>query len=136
MPKASLMRIVNFTATHHYGRADRSRAWNEARFGDQVHPHEHEYQLEVTVEGEPDPETSFVVDLPELDAVLAVLVGPLDGGNLNETIPEVREGDIQPSTEALARWFWERIGPRVPGEARLRRIRLWESGALAGQVDG
>ncbi len=134
MPKASLMRVVNFVAMHHYGRPDRPEAWNQARFGDQVHPHEHEYQLEVMVEGEPDPETGFVVDLEELDAVLAVIVGPLDGTSLNESIPEVRDGVMQPSTESLARWFWDRIRPRVPGEARLRRIRVWESGALAGQV--
>jgi 6-pyruvoyltetrahydropterin/6-carboxytetrahydropterin synthase len=136
MPVARLVRVIEFTARHHYGRSDRSDEWNQARFGDQRRPHEHTYRLEVTVEGEVDPETGFVVDLPRLDALLASVVSPLEGADLNRAVPPVREGAMQPSTEGLALWFRSQLVSQVPGTARLRRIRLWESDTLAGEVDG
>lgn len=134
MPTTSLIRVAVFSARHRYERADRSAAWNEARFGDQRHAHPHEYRLEVTIEGAPDPQTGFVTDLTELDAILDEITGPLDGADLNDAIPEVREGTMQPSTEALARWFWERLSARFEAPARLRRVRVWESDRLGGEV--
>lgn len=135
MPTASLIRAVTFSARHHYGRPDRSEEWNEARFGPQRTPHAHDYRVEVTVSGPLDPDTGFVTDLGHLDAALREVVEPLDGADLNEAVPEVREGTMQPSTEALALWLRGRLAPRVPAPARLRRIRVWESGRLAGEVE-
>jgi 6-pyruvoyltetrahydropterin/6-carboxytetrahydropterin synthase len=136
MPTVALLRTVTFSAHHHYGRSDRSPEWNRERFGAQRHPHRHDYRLEVEVEGTPDPETGFVVDLPTLDHLLGKVVSPLDNGDLNQAIPEIREGTMQPSTESLALWFWNRLSPQIPDGARLRRVRVWESGTLAGEVEG
>lgn len=135
MPTASLVRITTFSARHHYERADRTDAWNEDRFGAQRRPHRHDFKVEVTVSGPLDPETGFVTDLAALDDVLHDVVGPLDGEDLNEVLPEVREGTMQPSTEALALWLLDRIAPRVPAPARLRRVRVWESDGLAGEAE-
>lgn len=133
--RTSLVRVYPFEALHHYGRADRSEAWNRERFGPHVQPHRHRYRLELTVVGAPDPETGFVVDLPALDAAVARVLEPLDGSDLNETVPAVREEAMQPSTEALAAWFWTRLEGVIPSGARLRRVRVWESGELAGEVE-
>ena len=136
MPKPSLIRAVSFSATHHYERADRSEKWNEERFGDQRRPHDHEYRLVVTVTGRPDPETSFLADLGWLDGLLRNLVGPLEGTSLNESVPPVRSGEFQPSTEALALWLWGELTARLDGRVRLARLQLWESGDLGAQVEG
>ena len=54
-------------------------------------------------------------------------------GDLNALVPEVRAGRVQPSTEALARWLWERLEPRIPGSARLARVRVAEGPELAAE---
>lgn len=102
-------------------------------FGANRHPHEHVFSLEVTVRGPVDPETGFLVDLERLDRALAKVVRELDGGDLNEALPEVREEAATPSTENLARWFWNRLVGRVPGAAVLERVRVAESGSLAAE---
>jgi 6-pyruvoyltetrahydropterin/6-carboxytetrahydropterin synthase len=136
VPETSLIRAVSFSATHYYERADRSEKWNKERFGDQGRPHGHRYRLVVTVAGEPDPETSFLVDLGWLDGALRELVGPLEGTILNESVPSVRSGESQPSTEALALWFWGRLSATLDGRVRLTRLQLWENGDLGAQVEG
>jgi 6-pyruvoyltetrahydropterin/6-carboxytetrahydropterin synthase len=131
---ATLVRTVRFSAGHSYGRADWDAERNRRVFGASVHPHGHNYELTVTVRGEIDPATGFVVDLGELDAVLrAEVVDRFDQRSLNDTVPEVRSGDMQPTTESLARWFFEQLAPRVPGSARLVGVRLAESPELAAE---
>jgi 6-pyruvoyltetrahydropterin/6-carboxytetrahydropterin synthase len=135
MPSTRLIRSVTFAAAHRYWRDDRTADWNRERFGDQVNRHGHNYRVEVVVEGEPDPETGFVVDLPLLDRALAEVVGPLDKRELNQVVPEVRDGRMQPSTEALARWFYDRLDPLLPPAVRLHRLRVWEDDTLGAEVE-
>ncbi len=134
--RTSLVRVYSFSARHHYGRRDRSDAWNRERFGAQVEPHEHRYRLEIAVEGPADPETGFVVDLKALDDAVAPMVEGLEGSDLNRSVPEVRAGRMQPSTEALANWFWERIETRLWEGVQLRRVGVWESDRLGAEVEG
>ena len=136
MSEASLVRTVRFSAGHHYGRPDWDEQRNRETFGEGVHPHGHNWSLTVTVRGEVDPETGFVVDLPALDELLQrEVVSRFDQRDLNAEIAPVREGVLQPSTEALATWLFERLAPLVPGDARLVRLRLAESDALAAEVE-
>lgn len=136
MAEASLVRTVRFNARHRYWRDGWSQDRNRRVFGPHVESHGHDWTLEVTARGPIDDETGFVVDLGELDARLDELVAPLDGSDLNEAIPEVREGRILPSTEALARWFWDRLAGGLPGRARLVRVRVAESDLLAAVYEG
>lgn len=136
MPRASLIRRVRFSAGHRYWRSDWSEERNRASFGASVSRHGHNYDLEVTVLGEIDPETGFVVDLGALDEVLRrEVVERFDQKDLNEVLPEVREGTLVPSTENLARWLWNHLAGRIPGPARLQRIRLYESDALGAEYE-
>lgn len=132
MLEAALERTLRIRATHHYRRADWSVERNRAVFGAVAEPHAHEYVVTVTVRGPLDPH-GFVVDLAALDGVLAAEIGALDGGDLNELVPDVRAGRIQPSTEALARWLWTKLEARIPGPARLARVRVAESPELAAE---
>jgi 6-pyruvoyltetrahydropterin/6-carboxytetrahydropterin synthase len=130
--EAALERTWVVRAQHHYARPGRSAEQNRAEFGAVADPHAHDYAVTVTVRGSLDAD-GFVVDLPALDALLAEVIGPFDGGDWNERIPDVRAGRLQPSTEAIARWLWERLDGRIPGGARLVRMRVAEGPELAAE---
>jgi 6-pyruvoyltetrahydropterin/6-carboxytetrahydropterin synthase len=130
--EATLERTLRVHAAHHYARSGRSAEQNRAEFGAVSDPHAHDYAVTVTVRGAIDAD-GFVVDLVALDRLLADEVGVLDGGDLNQLIPDVRAGRLQPSTEAVARWLWERLEGRIPGGARLVRVRVAEGPALAAE---
>ena len=132
MAEAALERTLRVRATHRYHRPDWSAERNRDAFGAVAEPHGHDYAVTVTVHGPIDPH-GFLVDLPALDRLLADELRPLDGGDLNELVPEVRAGRLQPSTEALARWLWERLEGRIPGGARLVRARVAEGPELAAE---
>jgi len=135
MSRASLLRVVRFRATHRYGVSTWSGEENAAAFGALSEVHEHAFRVELAVEGIPHPVTGFVIDLPALDRILLEeVIEPLDGSHLNDRIPEFREGLLQPSTEALARWIGDRVRARISPPTHLRRVRVWESEDLAGEV--
>ena len=92
-----LTRRVTFAAAHRYRRPDWDEATNQRTFGACAHPHfhGHSYRCDVTVRGEVDPVTGFVVDLGELDAVLASEVrARFDHRNLNLDVPEFADGAL------------------------------------------
>ena len=117
-------------ASHRYGLAGRSEAENRRLFGAQAEPHEHEWTVRVEVRGPVNPETGFVTDLTALDQLLATILRGWDGGDLNELVPEVREGRMQPSTESLARWMHGRLSAGIAAPAHVRRVHVWESPEL------
>ena len=133
MPDAEFERTVRFRARHQYRRVNLSEARDREAFGAVADPHEHEYSLTVTVGGELD-RHGFVVDLARLDQAVQEVIAPLDGGDLNRLV--FADGVVQPSTEALARWFWERLSGRVPEPARLIRVRVAEGPELAAIWSG
>ncbi len=134
MDEATLVRTVRFSAGHRYWKPEWSEARNREAFGASANPHGHNYRLEVHVRGPIDPETGFVVDLGELDALLRdEVVEPLDQQELTEAIPAFRPGEEIPSTEALARHLFHTLRGGVPGPARLVLVRLHESDALAAE---
>lgn len=128
MPVAELERTFQFHARHHYRPGDVSEERGREVFGEAADPHEHDYSLTVTVGGELD-RHGFIVDLTRLDQAVQEVIGPLEGGDLNRLV--FADVVVQPSTEALARWFWERLASRVPKPARLTRVRVAEGPDLA-----
>jgi 6-pyruvoyl-tetrahydropterin synthase len=130
--EALLERTLLVRAVHHYGRRNWSAERNREAFGAVADPHPHDWTVTVGVRGPLD-EDGFVVDLTALDRVLGEVVGALEGADLNEAVPDVREGRLQPSTETIARWLWEELEGRIPGSARLARVRVAESAELASE---
>lgn len=133
-----LTRRVEFSASHVCRRPGWSEAENRAVYGEEAHPrgHGHNYLLEVTLEGEPDPVTGMVVDLKEVKAVLEQeVVGPMDHRHLNEEVPPFDR--VVPTAENLAVEIWRRLEPRFrSGPARLKSVRLYETGDLFVEYDG
>lgn len=136
MGEASLVRSARFSAEHRYWRDDWSDDENRRVFGAASEPHRHDWTVEVTVRGPIDERTGFIVDLRALDGLLGALVERLHGSDVNRAIPEVGAGLMVPTTESMARWFWERMVSGVPGGARLVRVRVAESDTLAAEYEG
>jgi 6-pyruvoyl-tetrahydropterin synthase len=119
---ASLTRTVGFHALH---RLDR-----------QADPHGHDYQCAVTVSGPLD-ESGMIVDLMLLDGILtAEVVKPFAGKNLNRDVPAFAHGRPLPTCEAVARYLFGRIGPRLPAGVVLERVRIAEDATLYGDCTG
>ena len=135
MADATLERSVRFHASHYYRRAEWSPEKNRATFGSVGDPHPHDWVVTVSVRGPLDAH-GFVMDLAVLDRLLGEVLGVLEGADLNQAIPEMRSGRLQPTTEALARWVWERLAAQVPEPAYLVRVRVAESTVLAAEYDG
>lgn len=134
MPEVALIRVVRIRAHHRYWRADWSSERNIEVFGSLTESHPHDYRIEVAVGGEPDPNTGLLIDLGVFDALLAEVLAPFREGDLNQSIPEVREGRILPSTEALANWLWSRAAAVLPAGIVLRRVAVWESEELGSEI--
>jgi 6-pyruvoyltetrahydropterin/6-carboxytetrahydropterin synthase len=138
MPALHLTRRVRFSAAHRYYRPEWSEERNREVFGACANPHGHghNYVLEVTVAGEVDPETGFVMDLGELDAVLREeVVERLDHRHLNHEVERFGEGREIPTTENLAKLIWEVLEGRL-GEGRLTGLRLREDEDLWVEAGG
>jgi 6-pyruvoyltetrahydropterin/6-carboxytetrahydropterin synthase len=72
--------------------------------------HGHTFVVEVAVEGEVDPQTGMVRDYAEISDAAQPVIEQLDHRYLND-IP----GLANPTSEALARWLWDRLKPLLPG---------------------
>lgn len=135
----SLTRTVGFRATHRYFKPQWSAEENRRRFGWTADEpgHAHDYRVSVTVTGPPHRETDMILDLPELDRILADQVtAPLDGRHLNLDLPEFAYGNALPTCEALARLLFGRIAAHLPRGVTLARVRVAEDATLHADCTG
>ena len=122
-----LTRKAEFSAAHYYWNEGWSAEENARVFGKCANRngHGHNYTLEVTVAGEVDGETGFVVDLKQLkDTMAREVVSAFDHRHLNLEVAEFQRA--QPTTENIAVAVWRRLEGKIPGKARLHRVRVYE----------
>jgi 6-pyruvoyltetrahydropterin/6-carboxytetrahydropterin synthase len=134
-----LTRRATFSASHYYRNPSWSAQKNEQVFGRCANRngHGHNYTLEVTVAGEPDPVTGFVVDLKWLKAVIErEVLEAWDHRHLNLEAPEF--ATAIPTTENIAIAAWKRLESAVTaaGEARLSRVRVYETPEIFAEYRG
>jgi 6-pyruvoyltetrahydropterin/6-carboxytetrahydropterin synthase len=72
--------------------------------------HGHSYRIEIAIEGELQDDLGWVMDFAEIDEHVTPLVRQLDHQVLNEI-----DGLANPTSELLARWWWQRLAPQLPG---------------------
>lgn len=72
--------------------------------------HGHSFRIGVHVQGPLDPALGWVMDFADLKRAFEPVYAKLDHRYLNE-IP----GLENPTSEALARWIWQELAPRLPG---------------------
>jgi 6-pyruvoyltetrahydropterin/6-carboxytetrahydropterin synthase len=139
MPRAYLTRTVTFAAAHRYRRPEWSEEKNREVFGLCAREsfHGHSYVCEVTVSGTIDPLTGFVVDLGELDRILAGEVkNRFDHRNINVDVPEFADGELVPSGENLARFIFDRVQLRLPDSVTIDSVKIAEDGTLSATYRG
>ncbi len=135
----TLTRVVTFHATHRYHVATWSEEENRRAFGWTTEPpgHGHLYRVEVTVTGQLRPVTGMVLDLAELDRIMAEeIVVPLGGRHLNTALAEVADGTTQPTCEVLAAWCYRRVASRLPSDVIVASVRVAEDATLWADCHG
>jgi 6-pyruvoyltetrahydropterin/6-carboxytetrahydropterin synthase len=136
-----LGRRYTFCASHRLHSPALSEAENKALYGKCNNPfgHGHNYEVEVTVRGQVDPVTGRAVDLAALDSLVETqILAPFRFRNLNEEVPAFRS-DV-PTTENLASEVLRRLQSAWTaefggGEARLEKVRIWETDRNICEID-
>ena len=86
--------------------------------------HGHNFRVEVFVASASLPDTGYIVDFLELEAMLKEVVAPYDHRHLNDLPPF---DELNPTTENMARFFFDELRKKLPPEAILSRVRVWEA---------
>jgi len=88
--------------------------------------HGHRYVVEAAVAAEELNEAGIAFDFVDLKRELRALAEELDHTNLND-LPQFAE--LETSAENQARWFYEALTTRLPGELAdgLLYCRIWET---------
>lgn len=119
---------LTFSAAHVLRNPERDDAWNREVFGKDANPagHGHNYALEVSVRGAIDPETGMVMDLAKLkDIMRQRVIDHVDHNNLNTDVAWLR--GVIPTSENLARAFWQQLAPAFDNGRALHEIVLHET---------
>ncbi len=119
---------VYFEAAHRLHNPGKPEDWNREVYGkcNNPHGHGHNYVLEVAVEGEPNPETGYLMDMKDLKEIIRrVVVSDCDHRHLSIEVPWL--AGINPTSENLARVFFDRIEPEVPAAVRLAAVTVHET---------
>src|SRR3954452_7212034 len=131
-----LTRRVTFAAAHRYRRPDWSEEKNARVFGlcARESYHGHSYVCDVTVTGDIDPATGMIVDLGELDRVLASEVRErFDHRNINLDVPEFADGKVVPTGEELARFIYTNVQKSLGNSVRVVEVVLAEDSTLSAR---
>lgn len=86
--------------------------------------HGHNWEVEAAVESRTLDGQGIALDFRILKGALNGLLAELDHRYLNEVPPF---DGMNPSSENIARYLFERLEEKVPPPARLARITVWES---------
>ena len=88
--------------------------------------HGHNFRVEVFVASESLPDTGYIVDFLELEAMLKEVVAPYDHRHLNDLPPF---DELNPTTENMARFFFDELAKKLPAgtAVSVRRVRVWEA---------
>jgi 6-pyruvoyltetrahydropterin/6-carboxytetrahydropterin synthase len=76
--------------------------------------HGHSFKLTVSVTGEVDPKSGLFYDHSRISEAMRPLLAQLDHAFLNDV-----EGLENPTIEVMAKWFWDRLAPHLPGLSEL-----------------
>ena len=86
--------------------------------------HGHNFRVEAFVYVEELDELGVVIDFIELEKSLTEVVAPYDHRHLNDLPPF---DQTNPTTENLARFFYEELEKKLPERTRLRLVKVWEA---------
>jgi 6-pyruvoyltetrahydropterin/6-carboxytetrahydropterin synthase len=116
--------LYEVTVEGHFSAAHNLREYQ----GDCERLHGHNYLVRVSVRTEKLGADGLGVDFRDLKAALAGVLDELDHKYLNEDVAEFGAGKLNPTTENLAKFVFDRLaGGRLPGGSRPGAVTVWES---------
>lgn len=127
-PMVYLTRAYEFSASHRLHEPSLTDEQNRELFGKCNNPfgHGHNYRAEITLAGEPDVRMGMVADVDALDALVREeILERFDYKHMNTDIPEFR--GMNPTSENVVRFLYERLRPHFGETSRLHRVRLYET---------
>jgi 6-pyruvoyltetrahydropterin/6-carboxytetrahydropterin synthase len=87
--------------------------------------HGHNFRVEASVASPDLDEIGLVVDFLELEAILVQVLSPYNHRHLNDLVPF---DELNPSTENMARFFYEKLQEKLaPRRLEVRCVRVWEA---------
>lgn len=125
--KVSITRRTRFTAGHRLHNPELSDDENFRIFGPCSNPagHGHNYVLEVTVTGPLDPRTGMIMNLKDLNKIIAKhIVSKCDHHNFSVDVEFTR--GIIPTAENLADCIFRELDSVLP-PGTLTKVRLFET---------
>jgi len=132
-----LTRAEHFNAAHKLYNPAWSPEKNDEVFGKCANAnwHGHNFELLVTIKGNPDPETGFIMDVKKLSLLIKEYVTEkLDHRNLNLDVDFMK--DKMCSIENLAIAIWGELVHRLPVQAQLHCVKLWETPRISVEYYG
>lgn len=122
--------MFEIVVQHHFCAAHSLRGYD----GKCRNTHGHNFRVQLTLTGEALDERGILVDFKDVKAALQAVIEEVDHQNLND-LPAFAQ--VNPSTENLCRFFYDRLTPAllgIPGGAnvRLTEVRIAETDAYAG----
>ncbi len=123
-----LTRVEHFNAAHKLFNPAWDKEKNEVVFGKCANEnwHGHNYELQVTIKGKVSEDTGFLFDVKILSLLINEFVlEKLDHKNLNLDV-DFLKGKMC-STENIAIAIWQQLSPRLPKEAQLHCVKLYET---------
>lgn len=87
--------------------------------------HGHNWRVRLTVRGDTLDRIGLLVDFGDLKRILEEAVGRYDHANLNDVPPF--DGDLNPTSEHLARELAVAIGEALPENVQVESVTVWES---------
>ena len=87
--------------------------------------HGHSFRVEVHVRGPVDEKAGWIIDFADIKEAFQSIHDELDHRYLNE-VP----GLVNPTSENIARWIWQRLVPKLPGLSEVAVMESPESGCI------
>jgi len=87
--------------------------------------HGHSFQVRVVVTGQVGETTGWIMDFADIKAVVKPIIKQLDHYYLNEI-----EGLENPTSENIAKWFWDKLKPDLPELSRVEVNETCNSGCI------
>lgn len=123
MSPASFL-MFEITVQHHFCAAHALRGYD----GKCANIHGHNFVVEARVIGDALDALGILVDFKDVKAALTTIIEELDHQTLND-LPAFRE--TNPSSENIAKYFYDRLVGQLPPHVRLAEIRIQETPSYA-----
>ena len=93
--------------------------------GKKEQTHRHEWRVQATLDPVDLDDYELVIDFDRLQQQLREIVEPMRQADAINDLPEF--ANINPSTERIARYIYDRLLEQLPGRIKLKEVQVWET---------